>query len=89
MNQPSLFDPSPEPTTPAPDPDDWTELTWTHGRRYRWRLHFDRMDRTPQECTDAPGSWKFELEVLRGTWHEVRLFTRRDEIWQHVRSSVP
>lgn len=86
MTQPSLFD-----TPPAPGSEEWTELEWTNGRRYRWRLHVERF---PAECPveaydEAPGSWRWELEVdLAGEWREVRLFTRRDEIWAHVRGQL-
>lgn len=87
MTQPSLFDTAP----PTPIDSDWTELEWTNGLRYRWRLHTDHFpdDDPPCELIEAPGSWRWELEIEReGEWREVRLFTRRDEIWAHVREQL-
>ena len=85
MIQPSLFDPPPSTYSP-----EWHELEWTNGRRYRWRLDTIRMyERPVEECTEAPGSWRWELEVdCEGEWREVRLYTRRDEIWAHVRERL-
>lgn len=92
MSQPSLFGRPSEPSGPAPSTDDWTELTWTNGRRYRWRLDLVReYEHTLDTFVDqAPGTWRWELSVLGedDTWRPVRLCTRRDEIWQHVRGSI-
>lgn len=90
MTQTSLFD-RPGPSRPNPLPSEWTELEWANGRRYRWRLDTVRTYEREIEAyvNEAPGPWRWELEVLADdeTWRVVRLYTRRDEIWRHIRGS--
>ena len=86
MTHPSLFDPVVTPTESVP----WTELVWENGRTYRWRVpHGAKGDWWNAYTTQAPGPYRFELEVeTAGGWREVRYHVRRDEIWNHVRQNA-
>ena len=63
------------------------ELTWTNGRRYRWKLDRRRLTKPVQAFDRAPGAVTFQLEFegLDGLWREVRYYSRRDQVWAHLR----
>lgn len=82
-------------TPPPPEPA--AESTWTQiylsrlDRTYRYRIHWDRIGQDTNYTEQAPGTWRFELEFhdpRDGTWREVRLHSRRDEIWALVRGRL-
>ena len=84
MTQHSLFSPPAEPV--AANSPEWTQLhLFKYDRTYRYRIHTDRL--RPEHLEGhTPNQYRFELEYLDrdGTWREVRLYSRRDEVWAYI-----